>query len=373
MRKQIGVKVGMMGLVINGTLVTFKLLIGTVFHSLTLVADSLNNLSDFLTALLAIITFKLSQKPADRKYPYGYERYEYLGGLIISTLMLYFGIELFRQGLSTSLQPTKIIIDNWLLYVSISSIILKSILAYYQRQQLNHLNSAVIKTMMHDSINDILISCAVLISFLITKYFGYQLDGYLAVLISLVIIVTAFIMLKIFIQELVGIRPPANKIQAITDILASQTEIIGFHDLLIHEYGDETTYGSVHIELDDQLSLTAAHLIINEIEKKIKAATQAEIIAHLDPIDITSAKMTKIYHAIKDCLTNLDPKLRFHDLRMIKDSLEFDVSVYENCPFSNEVIEATLKKCLAENYPLNITFDHIQLIPNKLSPAKRPE
>ena len=360
MNKEKGMKAGLVGLFINALLFLIKLVVGTMSHSVSIVADAMNNLSDFLSSLLTYVGFKIGQRPADKNYPFGYERFEYISGFLISILMLYIGLDVFRTGMTAIFSPVKLAVESPMIWVMVISILLKLLLAFYYEQQFKATGSNVIKAARQDSLNDVLISMAILLGLFMSSRFNFYIDGYLGIGIAMVIIVTSLQMIWSFIQELVGKRPSQQKIDAIIEVLDYQSNIEGYHDLLIHEYGDETSFGSVHVEVDDRLSLNEAHAIIDKIEREILNATGMDIVAHLDPIDLTSKYTKMLYDKVKSVLKNLHPDLDFHDFRIMDGVVEFDVDVFEGCNLSDSEILEALKLALDE--PMHVTFDHSSLL-----------
>lgn len=361
--KQIAANAGLLGIVVNSVLFGIKLSIGLISGSVSILSDAFNNLSDFLSALIAFVGFKLGQKPADRKYPYGYERFEYISGFLISMIMLTIGIEVFKNSFEALQKPKPIQLNGWMILVLIISIVIKLVLFIYYRDKNKSVDSEVLSAVSYDSLMDVLTSTTILLAYFISVKTGLYLDGYLGLAMSLVIVATSIKMIVGFIRDLVGRRPSEARIKVVTDILDNQEGILGYHDLLIHEYGDETAYGSVHIELDDRLSLTIAHQISDRIERDLLKTSQVEMVIHLDPIDITSSKIKGIHYRLKRTLKGLDSRFSFHDLRLDEDVIEFDIEMFEGCSYEEKELLTILEETF-QGYKLNIVFDYHSLIDN---------
>lgn len=360
-RKKEAANAGLVGFLVNLILFILKFVSGTLFNSVSLVSDAFNNLSDFLSSIITIVGFKVSQKPANKDYPFGYERFEYISGFMISIVMLYIGFETFKKGLSAILNPTTLLIEPIMIIVLIVSMGLKVYLFYYYKFKNKRIGSDVLKAVAQDSLIDVLISVSILLGFMLSQLLNINLDGYLGMLVSLFIIVSSLWMIRGFITDLLGKRPSESKIQIITDILDKQSKLVGYHDLLMHEYGDDTTYGSVHVEVDDRLSLIEAHKIVDEIEREISKTSGYALIVHIDPVDISTRQIKEIHQLLKQTLKSLDPQLTFHDLRLEDNVLGFDVVVSENCLFKDEKILDILEITF-EDYTLDVVFDHHSLI-----------
>lgn len=359
--KQIAANAGLMGIVVNSLLFAMKFFIGILSGSVSILSDAFNNLSDFLSALLAFIGFKLGQRPADKKYPYGYERYEYISGFLISIIMLTIGIEVFQNSIDALRNPKIIHLNPWMILILVISIGVKLALFLYYRYQNQAVDSDVLSAVSYDSLMDVLTSTTILLGYFISKFTGLHLDGYLGLGVSLLISGTSIQMIVGFIKNLVGRRPSVTRIKSVTDILDNQEGILGYHDLLIHEYGDETAYGSVHIELDDRLNLTTAHQIVDRIERELLKTSQVEIVIHLDPIDIISSEIKAIHYRLKKTLKSLDSRFTFHDLRLENDTIEFDIEMFEGCAYEESELLDILNETF-DDYALQITFDYHSLI-----------
>ncbi len=360
--KKIAARAGLMGIFVNACLFIAKYTIGTFTGSISIISDAFNNLSDFLSSFITFLGFKISQKPKDKTYPFGYERFEYISGFLISIIMIYIGIDTLRNAISVWIHPKPIQYSIWMVIILILSITLKTFLYFYYRYKNKKVGSDVLYAVSQDSLFDVLISGSLLVGFAISYTMDLNLDAALGVLISLVITVSSSQMIRGFVRNLVGSRPSKETIESITNILDANHDIFGYHDLLIHEYGEETVYGSVHIELDENTNLNEAHRIVDALEKRVLNEAKVDLTMHLDPIDVTSQKIKKIHHQIKSVLKSLDPELSFHDLRVVFDVVSFDIKMVEDCQYTDTEIQEQLADVLGKQYELKITFDYHSLI-----------
>lgn len=356
----VGVKSSLVGLSLNFVLVVLKFVVGRIFNSVSIMADAMNNFSDFLSSFIAYFGFKMGEKPADKEHPFGHERYEYVSGFIISMMMIYLGIEVLRNSFSRMFKHTPLVLDKWMVFVMVLSMIIKLFLFFYYHRQNKYLNSDVLVAAAQDSLNDVLINTGILLGFLLSYTLNKSVDAVIGFMIALYIIFSSVFLLRDFINELVGIRPDQGLINGVAKVVSKEVDVYDYHDLMIHEYGDRTYYGSIHIEVDQRLDLLKAHEIADRIEQSVKDKTGVSIVVHLDPIDIVSDEIKRVQKSIKETLKALDERFSFHDLRIVDQLIELDVVLFEENPFTEEEITEKILENLDSMYALKIIFDTVQ-------------
>ena len=354
-------KISIISILINTILIIMKLIIGISFNVLSLVADGLNNISDLLSAIIAYIGLKLSSKPADKEHPYGHRRLETIAAFIISIFMLFLSLEIIQKSISNIWKKEVLVLDRLIIITIIISIVLKFALYLITKIEMNKSDSDILELMKLDSRNDILINLIILVSFFLFYQFGLNLDAYLGLVIAVFIIVSTFKLLIKIMDDLLGRRPRQELINNVIKLVSSNEDVFSYHDLLIHEYGKDTYFGSIHLEVDERLSLNKAHLIADKIEKEVKEKINVNLVVHLDPIDIVSDDVKAYHKLIKTSLHELDKRFTFHDFRIIEDILEFDVVMYEGCEYSEEEVLEKLRSKIDPRYKLDIEFDKVQL------------
>lgn len=317
--KQKGISISLVGLFINLLLAGFKLGAGSLAHSSALVADGVNSFSDALTFLVSIFIFYYASRPADKKHPYGHERMEFIGGFFITLVMGYLGIDLLVTSIPILFNPVSLEVTTMTLVVVIVSVLVKCFLGIYFRQKGKKLDSMVLLTNARDSLNDSLMSLSVLISLLVYHWFNVSVDAYLTIALSLIILWGAYKMLRDYISQLLGKRPPSETIETIQEILDAEEEILDVHDLLIHVYGRKHKYGSVHVEIDKRLSLVESHEIIDSLETQIFEKTAIEMSVHIDPVDVFDLQLKRIKEMVEKYLDEQYPGTSFHDLRFVNE------------------------------------------------------
>lgn len=364
-RNNEGIKAGVVGIFANFSLFAAKMVIGTLASSHSIVADAINNLSDFLSSLITVIGFRIAAKPADKEHPYGHERFEYISGFIISIIMLYLGLDVIQSSIGGILSPTPLDTSKWTTIVLSLSIVVKLAMSFYYKAKANKIQSEVLLANQKDSLNDVIITSSILLGIFVDNHFGIRLDSYIGVGLSIFIMYSALMMIRDFINDLMGTRPDEETLNIVEEELKACPEILGYHDLLIHNYGKYHTFGSVHVEIDDRLELVKAHDIVDSIERSINEKTKIDFLIHLDPLDMTDPEIKEIQKIIKQVLVENYEGLKFHDLRLIHGRLMFDIVHDEIAKYDEDEIIKNIEDALAlagYTYKLEVRFDLNQLI-----------
>lgn len=364
-RNKLGMRAGAMGILINLALFIMKILVGLSSKSYSLIADAINNLSDFLSASITVLGFKLASLPADHEHPFGHARFELISGFIISIIMLYLGIDTLRESIMGFFNPNVVKVSKVLFIVLIVSIFSKLFLYYYYQKKFRETKSEVMLANAKDSINDVLITSSILIGFIVKLKFALDLDNILGLFIAIIIIKSSIEMIRSFVHDLLGSRPDESLIKGISEIFEDDDRIIGFHDLIIHSYGLDQHYATVHVEVDANLSLIEAHEIIDKLEYTILKTYDMDMVIHLDPLDMNDPKLIKIKNDTKLILHRIHPDLSFHDLRLFHHKLIFDVVVPETISMTDTELKQNISKQFKEwgyDYKLAITFDRNYLL-----------
>lgn len=368
-RAAFGTVAGQIGLLSNFLLFGMKLLIGLFSGSVSIIADAMNNLSDSASSVLTLIGFRIAAKPADKEHPYGHQRSEYITGMIISLIILFVGGQFLRTSIERILQPESLQTSPLMFIILVSSIGIKVVQGYFYQETARHIGSKTLLASAKDSFNDVYTTVAVLVSAAVEHLIGWQIDGYTGLLIAFYIIFSGIQMLSEFINDLLGKRPSEEELTKMIAYLDNHQSIIGYHDLLIHSYGPEKTFATIHIEIDDSWSLTQAHVVINAIEKEFKAELGINLVCHLDPIDIHSEEQTNVYRLVKQLLKSYNLNLQFHDFRIEKKGtrpiIQFDVVVPEDIKLTNEQLLDKIEKDINKHiglYEIDLIFDRNYLL-----------
>ena len=364
-RTKIGELAGILGLISNLLLFIGKFLIGFTAGSVSIMADAMNSLSDFIASILTLIGFRVGAKPADSDHPFGHERFEYISGLVISLIITFVGFQFLTSSVSKMIQPEPVRISKYLFIVLVLSVLTKIWQGRMYLKLAKNIDSETLKASSKDSFNDVYTTLAVLFSALFEWYTGVLIDGYVGFLLALYIIYSGFSMVQDFVRELLGSRPNQEEIQEMEARLSSYSNILGYHDLLVHNYGPRKRFASVHIEVDSSWTLMQAHQLIDMIEKDFQEQLGVDLVCHLDPVAIQDIHYLTIANTMNSIIFHIDQGLRIHDFRVIDKTLQFDLVIPEAFSLSEKELRRSIQRAVLDNlgeYKLDITFDHNYLL-----------
>lgn len=368
-RNQLGLFSGKVGLFSNLALFLIKMSAGLISGSVSIIGDAINSLADCASSILTLFGFHIAAKPADKQHPYGHERSEYITGLVVSLGILFVGFQFLLNSIQRIMDPTALNTTTLVFVLLVISIIIKVVQGYFYRKVGKKIHSNAIDAAAQDSFNDVYTTLVVLGASVVETIFGWRIDGYAGVFIALYILYNGISIIRESIDDLLGKGPTEKQINEIKHFLDYYTSIIGYHDLLMHHYGPNKTFATIHIEIDDSWSLTEAHRVIDAIEKDFKEYLGVELVCHLDPIAIKSEEQTTIYQQVKRILQSYELNLKFHDFRVEEDdglsTIQFDIVVPDNIEKTNQELLAAIQKDIAENigaFEVEIEFDRIYLL-----------
>lgn len=366
-RTKQGILAGVLGLISNLILFVSKFMIGILSGSVSIMADAINSLSDTASSALTLIGFKIAAKPADKEHPYGHERFEYISGLFVSIIISYVGFTFLESSFQKIIHPENVILTPVVFLVLVFSIVLKFIQGKMYSRIATKIDSNALRATSTDSYNDVFTTLAVLISAGIEWLTGWRIDGYIGFALALYILYSGGMMVRDFVYELMGSRPTTEEIEEMEDSLNNYDQILGYHDLLVHNYGPSKRFASVHIEVDDSLDLNQAHRIVDRIEKDFKERLAVDLVCHLDPVPVSNERYLAVLQTLSEIVATTAEGLKIHDFRVIKEGkiLQFDVVVPQKCHFSDEKLEEIIREQVKQKigkYQVEITFDHNYLL-----------
>lgn len=363
-RESYGLLGSIVGIIANVILCLTKIGVGLLFNSVSILADGLNNLSDAGSSIVTLIGFRLSSKPADEDHPYGHARIEYLSGLIVSFIILMLGVELILSSFNKILHPEPLSFSIIMVGVLIFSIVVKLWLTIFNRKLGKRIDSTTMLATAADSLNDVVATSAVLAALVIAQFTGWNLDGYMGILVGCFVFYSGIQLIKETVNPLLGEAPSTELIETVEKKLMSYPMISGFHDLVLHSYGPNRYFASVHAEVPEDANLLHCHDIIDFIEKDFARELGINLVIHLDPI-VTDDVLTNTLKAqITKIVTDIDPSLSIHDFRLISgpthSNLVFDVTVPVAFPIKAKELAHridTQVKLLNPTYYTVITID----------------
>ncbi|MBQ8828158.1 MAG: cation transporter [Clostridia bacterium] len=331
-RERYSVFSGVLGILCNVFLFAVKITIGLIMGSIAVISDAFNNLSDIGTSLVSIVSVKLSNKHPDKDHPFGHGRIEYIASLIVSFLIMMVGIELFKTSFGKILNPEPVNFSFLLVGFLALSVLVKVWMFSYNRYMGKKINSTIIKATAQDSLNDCISTSAVIISTIIGHYIpGIPFDGIIGVLVSALIMYAGFLIAKDVISLLLGEPPSPELIKTITDRLMESDEIIGVHDLIVHDYGPGRVIASVHAEVSDKCDIVKAHESIDRVESKILEEMGIILVIHMDPITTGNARVDYLKGLAEKTVKHYDSRFSIHDFRITdgenRINMIFDMTV----------------------------------------------
>lgn len=283
-RARQGKRAGCIGIGCNLTLAAMKLLAGILSGSVALAADGVNNLADGASSVITAVGFRLACKPADESHPFGHARYEYISGLFVAILILFAGLELAKSALTKILHPTDAGVTGWMMAILVFSIAVKAALWRYFRHLGTDLQSGALAATADDCRNDCITTAMILLCAGVEKILPVHLDGWAGMAVSAFILVSGGKLLKDMISPLLGAKPSEDFCEDLRSLLLADENVLGIHELLIHDYGPGRLYASAHAELSAKLSAVDAHNVVDALEKQAKTQYGVELVLHCDPV-----------------------------------------------------------------------------------------
>lgn len=316
---------GFFGIITNLFLGVIKFIIGSISHSVSIMADAVNNISDTASSILTIIGFKLSSKKPNKKHPYGYARYEYVAGFVISIFMFIMGITFAKESILKIINPEKLIINSAVYIVLIVAIIVKGIQMIVYLDFSKAIDSNTLKTNAIDTRNDIISTISILISMIIMAVFDINIDGFLGFAVSLFSIYSSIGTMKEVLEPIIGIVPTEERVEEISKKILSYEYVKGIHDLVIHNYGVNNDFITVHVEIDSKMDILKAHDLMDNIEKDFKDDFGIMLTIHMDPISVGDPKVDDLKMKVETNLKKFDDEIKIHDFRVVEGTTHTNI------------------------------------------------
>ncbi len=283
-RAAVGRLAGTAGILCNIFLTIGKLIVGIGVGSMSIVSDGVNNLSDAASSVITLLGFRLAMRPADKDHPFGHARYEYISGLAIAGLILLIGAELIKSSVYKIIKPKAPEITVIVFGVLIVSVLVKLWLSVFFRSLGKKINSQTLKASAADSRNDVITTISVLAGAILNYAFGVDLDGVIGLGVAVFIFISGIKIARDTVSPLLGQQADKELVDSITQLITTHDKVLGFHDLLIHDYGPGQRYASVHVELSAKEDPLVSHGAIDDIERKVLEKTNVHLVVHYDPV-----------------------------------------------------------------------------------------
>ena len=316
-RESYGRLAGIVGVISNLFLCIIKIFAGVATASIAIIADGINNLSDAGSSIITLVGFKLAAMPEDEKHPYGHARFEYLSGLVVSIIVILVGFNLAEGSIRKIIHPETLEITTTSIVILIIAIIVKVLQALFNYNIGKTINSSAIKATAQDSRNDVISTGVVLISIVFTKFTGANIDGYLGLLVAAFIVYSGITLILETSSPLLGEAPSEELVDSISRYALKHDEVVGIHDLMVHNYGPGKIFASMHIEMDAEMDPLVSHDIVDNIERALAKDLGINFVAHLDPIQINHPILEQVRMPIAKALIEYDNIAGIHDLRCV--------------------------------------------------------
>lgn len=348
-RSAIGKLSGVVGIVCNLVLFLAKLIVGTVSGSVSITADAMNNLSDASSAIVTLLGFKLAEKPADADHPYGHARFEYLSGLAVAALIVVIGFELARSSAEKLINPQPVEFGWVTAAVLLLSIGVKLWLSVFNGRLAKQIGSATLEATAQDSRNDVISTGAVLVAALIEAVTSVPVDGFVGLCVALFILYSGWGLAKETISPLLGENASPELQELIVDYVRKQPKVLGFHDLMVHDYGPGQRFATLHVEMDNREDPLLCHELIDDMERECLENHNVHLVIHYDPVVTDDPVLTRLREETISLLQQRDQRLKLHDFRMVRGgghtNLIFDIAL----PGDLSGQESEIRSYLEEN------------------------
>ena len=364
-RRSYGVLCGGVGIFLNILLFIGKLIAGTVAASVSITADAFNNLSDAGSSIVTLLGFRLASLKPDREHPYGHGRLEYVSGLIVAMIIILMGFELMLSSVKRIIDPEATEFSWLAVGILAASILVKAYMFIYNRATAKKIDSVAMKATATDSLTDCIATFAALLSLLAGRFFGWQIDGWAGAIVSLFVLWSGISAARETISPLLGQPPEEELVDEIGRMVTSHEEVLGIHDLMVHDYGPGRMMISLHAEVPAEGDVLELHDIIDNIERELNERFNCVAVVHMDPVLSNDETTIKLKAETERILQGVSPVLRLHDFRVVAGpthtNLIFDVVVPYKFPKSFEEITAEINRGLDKleggNYFAVIDYD----------------
>ncbi len=342
-RKAYGMLCGAVGVGFNILLFIFKFFAGMISRSISITADAFNNLSDAGASIITLVGFKMAGQEADSDHPFGHGRIEYITGFIVSVLIVVMGLELGKSSIDKIMHPQMIEFQAITVIILVISICVKIYMNYYNRIIAGKLDSASIRATATDSLSDSIATAFVLLGVIISKYTGWMLDGYFGLLVALFILKAGIGAALETLSPLLGQPPEKEYVKSIEQYVMSHRDIVGVHDLVVHDYGPGRRMISLHTEVPASGDILELHDTIDNIERELREKMGCEAVIHMDPVETDNEQVLEMKQKVAALMKEIGEDVTIHDFRMVTGpthtNLIFDIVV----PFSVKKSENEVK------------------------------
>ncbi|HBL84568.1 MAG: hypothetical protein A2Y17_05915 [Clostridiales bacterium GWF2_38_85] len=361
-REKVGILAGSVGIIINILLFAAKFTVGSIFGFVSVTADAINNLSDSGSSVISLISSKLSNKSPDKEHPFGHQRIEYIASMCITFIIILLGGSLFYSSVQKIFSPDESDFSVITIVVLAISAVVKLWLYFFNMKLSKTISSIVFEATAIDSISDTGATLAVILSLVLSPIIGIKLDGFAGAFVAVLIFKEAINIIKDTSNHIIGTPPDKNLCDNFIEYILSFEGIIGVHDLMIHNYGPNRMYASVHAEISGSMSILKAHDVVDGIERAVQQKFGIQVVIHMDPVSEFDDEIEKIHNVCVEAVKAVDYRLTIHDFRVIKSSVQYKVLFdiarpYEVTITMKEIIENTINLILQKISTLQVIIE----------------
>ena len=365
-RQAYGLLSGGVGIVLNLLLSAGKFVAGVLTGSIAVTADAFNNLSDAGSSVVTLVGFRMAPKRADDDHPFGHGRIEYLSGLAVAVAILVVGLELAKSSLEKVLHPVEVAFSWLSVGILCASILVKLWMFFFNRNLSRRIGSAAMMATATDSLSDAAATSAVLLGTLVGHFADLYIDGWVGVLVAVFILRAGWGAAKDTLDPLLGQSPDPELVRGIQETVLGRPEIVGMHDLVVHDYGPGRCMASLHAEVPMDADILVIHDVIDNLERELRRKLGVEVVIHMDPIAVGDPRTDALKAQVTELVRRIDPDMTIHDFRMTAGpehtNLIFDVAVPYHCRLEDEQVQEAIGaavKALPGNYYTVVSVDHV--------------
>lgn len=365
-RQAYGLLSGGVGIVLNLLLSAGKFVAGVLTGSIAVTADAFNNLSDAGSSVVTLVGFRMAAKRADDDHPFGHGRIEYLSGLAVAVAILVVGLELAKSSLEKVLHPVEVAFSWLSVGILCASILVKLWMFFFNRNLSRRIGSAAMMATATDSLSDAAATSAVLLGTLVGHFADLHIDGWVGILVAAFILRAGWGAAKDTLDPLLGQSPDPELVRGIQETVLGRPEIVGMHDLVVHDYGPGRCMASLHAEVPMDADILVIHDVIDNLERELRRKLGVEVVIHMDPIAVGDPRTDALKAQVTELVRRIDPDMTIHDFRMTAGpehtNLIFDVAVPYHCRLEDEQVQEAIGaavKALPGNYYTVVSVDHV--------------
>ncbi len=353
-RNAYGILATVAGLVCNAILCVAKITVGVLSKSMAILADGLNNFTDAGSSVVSMLGFRWANKPADKEHPFGHARYEYITGLIIAFIVLFLGVELIISSVEKITAGEKTVATVIMMAVLAFSVVVKFGMFFYYRSVSRKIGSGSLKAAGADSLNDCISTIAILVCTVVTYFTGVELDGYVGIAVALFIVFNGIKLIKETMSPLLGEKPSPSLVKKISEEICAYDGVKGIHDLIVHNYGPNRYFASVHVEVDARTDMLGSHELVDTIEREF-LEKGINLVIHMDPVIVDDERVNALKQIAVEALKSIDESLTLHDFRVVwgenRKNLIFDVVVPYGFRLTDKELISSIDEKIKETDP----------------------